>query len=129
HLAALGEPPHAPGLDVSGTDDDGPMTEIAFMRRETWADNARGMVPNSVPIHKWLEGSSHVVAVPDPAEGPDSSDLQAVGFISPEETREALVSLEDLTTLERKAQQLRLPLLAVHPRPQNLPLLNRLVDD
>lgn len=105
------------------------MIQVAFMRRERWADNGRGMVPNSVPIHEWLKGSGHVVAVPDPMENPDFSDLEAVGFISPQDTRNALVGFEDLTTLERQAQQLHLPLLAVHPRPQDLPLLRRLVDD
>jgi hypothetical protein len=78
------------------------MTEIAYMTREDWAQEAAAMVPQSAVIRDWLGKAPHLFAVADPAyvhKKPQSIDRETLQYIAPTAESRHIVSIAQLRSL------------------------------
>lgn len=108
------------------------MTELAYMIREAWAQEATAMVPQSAVIREWLGEPPYVFAASDPKrlQEPHSADMEFVNYVAVEKGSHRIVGIAELRKLAQESRRLRGTLTVLHPHDEDdCELLRELVDD
>ncbi|MEJ1179587.1 MULTISPECIES: hypothetical protein [unclassified Pseudarthrobacter] len=107
------------------------MTELAYMTREAWAQEATAMVPQSAVIREWLGEPPYVFAASDPKRlhKPDSADMEFVSYVAVEKGSQRIVGIAELRKLAQESSRFNGTLTVLHPYEQDdCELLRELVD-
>lgn len=108
------------------------MTELAFMTREAWAQEATAMVPQSAVIREWLGEPPYVFAATDPQrlQKPDSADMEFVNYVALDKGAQRIVGMAELQKLAQDSRQFNGTLTVLHPYEQDdCELLRELVEN
>lgn len=108
------------------------MTELAFMTREAWAQEATAMVPQSVVIREWLGEPPYVFAATDPQrlQKPGSADMEFVNYVALDKGAQRIVGMAELRKLAQDSRQFNGTLTVLHPYEQDdCELLRELVEN
>jgi hypothetical protein len=108
------------------------MTELAYMTREAWAQEATAMVPQSAVIREWLGEPPYVFAASDPKrlQKPNSADMEFVNYVAVEKGFQRIVGIAELRKLAQESKRFNGTLTVLHPYEQDdCELLRELVDN
>lgn len=97
------------------------MTELAYMTREAWAQEATAMVAQSAVIREWLGGPPYVFAVSDPKrlQKPNSADMEFVNYVAVEKGSQRIVGIAELRKLTQESRRFNGTLTVLHPYDQD----------
>jgi hypothetical protein len=107
------------------------MTEIAYMTRESWAQEGTSMVPQSTVIREWLGEPPYVFAASDPKrlQRPNSADMEFVNYVAMQNSSRRIVNISELRKLTQQNERFNGTLTVLHPHEQDdCELLRELVD-
>lgn len=105
-------------FNVRGPCDAFPMTELAYMVREDWAQHGTAMQESSDTIHAWLSGSKPVYAVGKPEKFDDkmrSADRETAVYISRSTSPRPVIGFSRLESVAARDDAAELSVVALHP--------------
>lgn len=108
------------------------MTELAYMTREAWAQEATAMVPQSAVIREWLGEPPYVFAASDPKRlrEPHSADMEFINYVADEKGSQRIVGMAELRKLVQEGRSFSGALTVLHPHDEDdCELLRELIDD
>lgn len=106
------------------------MTELAYMIREDWAQEATSMVPQSAVIREWLGEPPYLFAVSDlkRLREPNSADMEFINYVAVEKGSQRIVGISELRNFAGENNRFGGTLTVLHPHGQDdLELLRELV--
>lgn len=107
------------------------MTELAYMTRDSWAQEGTSMVPQSTVIREWLGDPPYVFAASDPKrlQTPNSADMEFVSYVALQNGARRIVGISELRNLTQQNERFNGTLTVLHPHEQDdCELLRKLVD-
>lgn len=109
----------------------GPMTELAYMVREDWAQRGTAMRQQSAVIREWLGNPPCVFATADRKkyQQDHSADREYVTWVAPATDERRVIDLSALRELRRPDKSLTRSLVVLHPhKEQDCDLLREIVE-
>lgn len=94
------------------------MTDLAYMTRDDWAQNATAMVPQSGVIRQWLGDAPYLFAMIELQKyGIDGSvDFEAAQYIAPDATTRVVFDIAELTNSVDTGAVIDNAIVVLHPR-------------
>jgi len=108
------------------------MTELAYMIREDWAQEATAMVPQSAVIRDWLGDPPYTFATCDAKriQESNSADMEFVEYVALETRLRRIVGTSELRKLTSQSKRFEGTLVVLHPHEQDdFELLRELVEE
>jgi hypothetical protein len=115
---------------VGGPRQTRPMTELAYMVREDWAQRGTAMRQQSAVIREWLGNPPYVFATADRKkyQQESSADREFVTYVAPATDEQRVIDLSALGELRRSDKSLTRSLVVLHPyKEQDGDLLREIV--
>lgn len=93
------------------------MTELAYMTRESWAQEATAMVAQSAVIREWLGEPPYVFVASGPKrlQNPNSADMEFVNYVALEKGSQRIVGIAELRELAQESRRFNGTLTVLHP--------------
>jgi hypothetical protein len=94
------------------------MTELAYMTREDWAQQATAMVSQSAAIRDWLGEEPYLLAMTEMKKygGDGSVDLEAARFIAPDKATRIVFDVSELGAFACEGKSVDHAVVVLHPR-------------
>ncbi|HCN40520.1 hypothetical protein [Rothia sp. (in: high G+C Gram-positive bacteria)] len=93
------------------------MTQIAYMTRESWAQDGTSMVRQSAVIRQWLGGPTYIFATSDSKKfnGQNSADKEFVNYIALRSGSRQIMLISELQRLIRRDEHFNGTIIVLHP--------------
>lgn len=94
------------------------MTELAYMTRDDWAQQATAMLPQSARIREWLGDAPYLLAVKDLKQftsRANSLDADAAQYLVPSAVDRNAFQISQLNELVRDGDAIDHPVTVLHP--------------
>lgn len=94
------------------------MTELAYMTRDSWAQNGSSMEPQSAVIRKWLGEPPYVFAAASPKGPLNSVDKEFVDFVVADVAFRQILDFSQLRELKQVSSSFKGTVTVLHPHDQ-----------
>lgn len=107
------------------------MTQIAYMTRESWAQDGTSMVPQSAVIRNWLGNPPYILTTSDSKKfnGQNSADKEFADYIALQPDHRQIMHITELQQLIRRDERISGTITVLHPhKHDDCEVLRKLVE-